>query len=248
MALASEESRVLLLYTGGTIGMLVSDAGYVPEPFFLFETLRSQTSRFHDPLGDSLLSRGRSVEGFRAWSEGRSREQSKSRAVSREKRDILEKRGASNKATLILTALHKCTPPAGDINEDGERTPADERTNPFNDSQKSSPQLVPSGLNTPSTLLVRSKRPLQAPPLMEDSEEITAPFRGRIDGGVLPQCKKVGENCYEMHLPSLVTPIASSAPSGNVKRIRYAVLEVIFWSFAGLAWSDCLLVEPPARQ
>jgi Asparaginase. len=65
----ADESRVLIIYTGGTIGMLVGQQGYVPEPYFLTETLRSQ-SRFHDPLQDSLFSHSGSVEGFREWSSG----------------------------------------------------------------------------------------------------------------------------------------------------------------------------------
>ncbi|PPQ68152.1 hypothetical protein CVT25_014078 [Psilocybe cyanescens] len=80
-----DESCVLVIYTGahhilsvqsvslilgGTIGMLVGQQGYVPEPYFLTETLRSQT-RFHDPLQDSLFSNASSVQGFREWS-GRS--------------------------------------------------------------------------------------------------------------------------------------------------------------------------------
>jgi lysophospholipase len=58
--------------TGGTIGMLVGHQGYVPEPYFLTETLRSQT-RFHDPLQDSLFSNSGSVQGFRNWSSGSGR-------------------------------------------------------------------------------------------------------------------------------------------------------------------------------
>jgi lysophospholipase len=67
LSLVSDESKVLMIYTGGTIGMLVGEHGYVPEPYFLTETLRSQ-ARFHDPLQDSLFSRASSVEGFRQWS------------------------------------------------------------------------------------------------------------------------------------------------------------------------------------
>jgi lysophospholipase len=63
----SDESKVLVIYTGGTIGMLAGQQGYVPEPYFLTETLRSQ-SRFHDPLQDSLFSNSASVQGFREWS------------------------------------------------------------------------------------------------------------------------------------------------------------------------------------
>ncbi|KAJ7510112.1 L-asparaginase [Mycena galericulata] len=62
----TDESRVLVIYTGGTIGMLIGNRGYVPEPFFLTETLKSQT-RFHDPLQDSLFSNSGSVQGFRQF-------------------------------------------------------------------------------------------------------------------------------------------------------------------------------------
>jgi lysophospholipase len=47
--------------------MLIGEHGYVPEPYFLTETLRSQ-ARFHDPHQDSLFSHVGSVEGFRQWS------------------------------------------------------------------------------------------------------------------------------------------------------------------------------------
>lgn len=47
--------------------MLVGHQGYVPEPYFLTETLRSQ-NRFHDPQQDSLFSVSSSVQGFRNWS------------------------------------------------------------------------------------------------------------------------------------------------------------------------------------
>ncbi|KAJ7745018.1 L-asparaginase [Mycena maculata] len=66
MSQPTDESRVLVIYTGGTIGMLIGNRGYVPEPFFLTETLKSQT-RFHDPLQDSLFSNSGSVQGFRQF-------------------------------------------------------------------------------------------------------------------------------------------------------------------------------------
>lgn len=47
--------------------MLVGQQGYVPEPYFLTETLRSQ-NRFHDPLQESLFSNAGTVQGFREWS------------------------------------------------------------------------------------------------------------------------------------------------------------------------------------
>lgn len=65
----ANESRVLVIYCGGTIGMLKSDKqGYVPEPFYLTETLRAQ-ARFHDPHEDSLFSHSNTVQGFRNWSQ-----------------------------------------------------------------------------------------------------------------------------------------------------------------------------------
>ena len=69
-AQASGESRVLVIYTGGTIGMLVGSRGLVTEPYFLTQTLKSQ-NRFHDPLQDSLYSHSDSIEGFRQWTSGR---------------------------------------------------------------------------------------------------------------------------------------------------------------------------------
>lgn len=68
----TDEPTVLIIYTGGTIGMLVGQQGYVPEPHFLTETLRSQ-ARFHDPLQNSLFSNAGSVQGFREWSTGSGR-------------------------------------------------------------------------------------------------------------------------------------------------------------------------------
>lgn len=217
MAFASEESRVLLLYTGGTIGMLSSDAGYTPEPFFLFETLRSQTSRFHDPLGDSLLSKGRSVEGFRAWSENQSRDQSRSRATS-------PQRGGRAPLSPSESSLN---PPRGlqrrDPSITSGRTPVihevlkEHSRQALSDTE--SVDAPHSPLEISSTLPVRSTRPVQVPPPLGDDEEDGG--RGRS----MNKCKKIRDNCYEAALPSLVTPVLSTAPGGNVKRIRYAVLE-----------------------
>ncbi|KAI0351480.1 L-asparaginase [Trametes cingulata] len=64
---SSDESKVLIINTGGTINMIFSQQGYVPEPYFLVETLHSQ-HRFHDPLEESLFSHSSSLEGYRRWS------------------------------------------------------------------------------------------------------------------------------------------------------------------------------------
>jgi lysophospholipase len=67
----SDEARILVIYTGGTIGMMLGPSGYRPEPYFLTESLRSQ-ARFHDPNGDSLFSHAGSSQGFRDWNSGNS--------------------------------------------------------------------------------------------------------------------------------------------------------------------------------
>ncbi|KAG8889335.1 hypothetical protein FRB99_003993, partial [Tulasnella sp. 403] len=71
MQLSTDESKVLVIYTGGTIGMLAGNDGFVPEPFFLTESLRKE-SRFHDPFDESLFSRASSVQNFRTWNVSRS--------------------------------------------------------------------------------------------------------------------------------------------------------------------------------
>lgn len=221
--------------------MLVSDSGYVPEPFFLFETLRSQTSRFHDPLGDSLLSKSRNVEGFRKWSETQSRNHSKTRsrhdsplrrlspsAVAGGTGEPTSPVGSGSKRMPfpVSDTLHKRTKSHPLSTDQGPRdqTPSEKHPDSLQlfPSETSPPSPGPIPHSGPATLLVRSSRPIQAPPLYMMLDEEGEDGRGRH----ISQCKKIRENCYEMHLPSLVTPAASSAPGGNVKRIRYAVLEV----------------------
>ncbi|KZT57001.1 asparaginase-domain-containing protein [Calocera cornea HHB12733] len=64
------ESCILVIYTGGTIGMVLSGQGYTPEPNLLTESLRTQT-RFHDPLGTSLFSNAESSTSFKSWAASR---------------------------------------------------------------------------------------------------------------------------------------------------------------------------------
>ncbi|KAJ7172223.1 L-asparaginase [Mycena filopes] len=152
----TDEARVLVIYTGGTIGMLIGNRGYVPEPFFLTETLKSQT-RFHDPLQDSLLSNSGSVQGFRQFLSGGS----------------------------------------------GRSSPNSGGQSP------TTAQFKPPTLHLP----VRSSRPIGNFATLGASQLETA----------APQtCRKLGENLYEAHLPSLITP--RSGDSGS-KSIRYAILE-----------------------
>ncbi|KAG8748772.1 hypothetical protein FRC12_013783 [Ceratobasidium sp. 428] len=67
LGLGDSESRVLIIYTGGTIGMLVNELGsYAPEPFFLTQTLRAQ-ARFNDPEGASLFSNSGTIANYRQW-------------------------------------------------------------------------------------------------------------------------------------------------------------------------------------
>ncbi|KPV76540.1 uncharacterized protein RHOBADRAFT_13284, partial [Rhodotorula graminis WP1] len=66
------EARVLVLYTGGTIGMLKTEkGGYAPHPGFLASNLRSQ-ARFHDPASTSVFANSSSVRAFAQWSASRS--------------------------------------------------------------------------------------------------------------------------------------------------------------------------------
>ncbi|KAJ7074300.1 L-asparaginase [Mycena amicta] len=79
MAIPTDETRVLVIYTGskhssllklvGPSECLLGNRGYVPEPYYLTETLKSQT-RFHDPMQDSLFSNSGSVQGFRQFLSG----------------------------------------------------------------------------------------------------------------------------------------------------------------------------------
>ena len=179
MLQTADESRVLVIYTGGTIGMLPGPAGYVPEPFYLTETLRAQ-QRFHDPLGDSLFSHSRSVQGFREWS-GRNTPINSPKATT----SVFQLSGIDTQLTELGRPTTTPSPPG------------------------------------PPTLLVRSSRPLTVPP----RSGLTPNGMINSDEYFMPKCKKIHDHCYEIHLPSLVTP-ASPAPGGNLKRIRYAVLEV----------------------
>ncbi|KAJ3933450.1 MAG: L-asparaginase [Lentinula lateritia] len=63
----------MVIYTGGTIGMLVGQQRLTTESSFLTEILRSQT-RFHDPLQNFLFSHSGSVQGYRqcSFNSGRS--------------------------------------------------------------------------------------------------------------------------------------------------------------------------------
>ena len=160
-----DESKVLIIYTGGTIGMLVGHQGYVPEPYFLTETLFSQ-HRFHDPLEESLFSHSSSVEGFRTWS------------------------GRVSPMSSTFTSRASSPGPSRD-----------------------------SGKQQPSTLLVRSSRPIGTPlPLAVSVQSHNSQLRH-------PSCRKVSEDVYEAHLHSLVTP-RTVVRGSNSKRIRYVILEV----------------------
>ncbi|KAG0143989.1 hypothetical protein CROQUDRAFT_134634 [Cronartium quercuum f. sp. fusiforme G11] len=66
MSTDNDESRVLVIYTGGTIGMLSGPRGYSPLSGYLSEHLRSQP-RFHDPAASSLWANSRSVAAFQSW-------------------------------------------------------------------------------------------------------------------------------------------------------------------------------------
>ncbi|KAJ9115082.1 hypothetical protein QFC22_005410 [Naganishia vaughanmartiniae] len=67
VANSANETKVLCLYSGGTLGMLATAQGYVPEKGYLTQYLKSQ-ARFHDPLGDSLFSNSQTAATYRSWS------------------------------------------------------------------------------------------------------------------------------------------------------------------------------------
>ncbi|GAA5976588.1 hypothetical protein JCM11641_001348 [Rhodosporidiobolus odoratus] len=72
---ADGETRILVLYTGGTIGMLKADGGYAPHPGFL-------ASNFHDPTGQSVWTNSTSVAAFSQWSASRTASPSPARSRS----------------------------------------------------------------------------------------------------------------------------------------------------------------------
>ncbi|OSD08334.1 L-asparaginase [Trametes coccinea BRFM310] len=163
---SSDESKVLIINTGGTINMIFSQQGYVPEPYFLIETLHSQ-HRFHDPLEESLFSHSSSLEGYRRWS-----------------------------------SSGRNTPTTG--GPLGSREPSPSRVG------------ARAYTNQSLTLPVRSCRPIGIPENLAPETERVLSHR--------PACKKISEDVYEAHLPTLVTP-RSSGPGGTNKRIRYVILE-----------------------
>ncbi|KAI0700008.1 asparaginase-domain-containing protein [Cytidiella melzeri] len=165
----SDESKVLVIYTGGTIGMLVGHQGYVPEPYFLTETLYSQ-HRFHDPLEESLFSHSASVEGFREWS--------------------------------ATTGSGRTSPIPG-----------------ANSSNFQGREVAGPSVHQPSTLLVRSTRPMGAVSTLPVSGQATP-----ISVLRNPLSYKVAEDLYEAHLHSLVTP-RTTVNGSSRKRIRYVILE-----------------------
>ncbi|CDO77646.1 hypothetical protein BN946_scf184963.g3 [Trametes cinnabarina] len=163
---ASDESKVLIINTGGTINMIFSQQGYVPEPYFLIETLHSQ-HRFHDPLEESLFSHSSDLEGYRRWSTS----------------------GRNSPTAATCPATREPSP-----SRVGARAYA----------------------NQSLTLPVRSSRPIGVPQNLAPDTERVLPRQ--------PVCRKLSEDVFEAHLPTLVTP-RSSGPGGTNKRIRYVILE-----------------------
>ena len=105
-----DESKVLIIYTGGTIGMLVGHQGYVPEPYFLTETLFSQ-HRFHDPLEESLFSHSASLEGYRRWTNSSKGSPTETTLCSREPSPNRD--GARGPAHQALTLPVRSSRPIG---------------------------------------------------------------------------------------------------------------------------------------
>ncbi|EJF66300.1 asparaginase-domain-containing protein [Dichomitus squalens] len=107
---SSEESKVLILNTGGTINMIFSQKGYVPEPYFLTETLHSE-HRFHDPLEESLFSHSGSIEGYRRWTS--SGKNTPVGATSRSREPSPSCEGSRPEAHQLLTLPVRSSRPIG---------------------------------------------------------------------------------------------------------------------------------------
>jgi lysophospholipase len=84
-------------------------------------------------------------------------------------------------------------------------------------SSPSGPSPTTAQFKSPTTLLVRSSRPIGNFANLGPNQPSDAP--------IPPTCVKVADNLYEAHLPSLITP-RSSVHGGSSKSIRYAILEV----------------------
>ncbi len=99
--------------------MLVGDHGYVPEPYFLTETLRSQ-ARFHDPHQDSLFSHSGSVEGFRQWSSSGRTSPSNAESTA----PVIDPTSISHQPTLLVRSSRPMDVPPT-LSPTGERPPRD---------------------------------------------------------------------------------------------------------------------------
>ncbi|KAF8320106.1 asparaginase-domain-containing protein [Clavulina sp. PMI_390] len=64
MKTESNTRKVCVIYTGGTIGMLLGEHGFQPEPFYLTSALRNET-RFHDHESTSWLSNSSTIQQWR---------------------------------------------------------------------------------------------------------------------------------------------------------------------------------------
>ncbi|PWN28607.1 asparaginase-domain-containing protein [Jaminaea rosea] len=77
----AKTSDVLILFAGGTIGMIRGENGYAPYPGFLTETLRTQ-ARFHDVDGSSIFSWSDTTRRFAQWAEAYSQSHPQTRSSS----------------------------------------------------------------------------------------------------------------------------------------------------------------------
>ncbi|GAA5865695.1 hypothetical protein JCM3774_004969 [Rhodotorula dairenensis] len=100
---AKTEARVLVLYTGGTIGMLKTESGgFAPHSGFLASKL---SPLFHDPAGQSVFANSSSVGAFDQWSAAQSQSGTSSPAPVRDVGDPLVIRVETSSGPVYLPSL-----------------------------------------------------------------------------------------------------------------------------------------------
>ncbi|KAK0564875.1 hypothetical protein OC861_004052 [Tilletia horrida] len=206
--------RVLLLYAGGTIGMVESSQGFEPSPGFLIDTLRAQY-RFHDPEATSIFSWSSSTAQYKAWSKANSQPGSGTASPTLPKPTLRTSTGStttsevvagkpiqegrSSKATVAAARLEAKLNEASPSNKPstGAGTQGGQQQHSQRGSSSTSPPSSSSAAAVPAfgaPITVKSSAPAQTSTRHAVSSHLSA------DGTQLI-----------LSLPTLVTPRTSSA-------------------------------------
>ncbi|KAE8219139.1 hypothetical protein CF319_g7112 [Tilletia indica] len=188
--------RVLLLYAGGTIGMVQGpDGAFEPSSGFLTDTLRAQ-SRFHDPEGSSIFSWSSSTAHYQAWSKANSQPGSGANTPSS---------SSVQQANLPVSPPR----PSSSVQHQNEgRAATSSRLDAVRSSKSSGPSSSSSSASTAGpafgpSITVKSS----APKATSSRHSISSQMSG--DGSHLI-----------LNLPTLVTPRTTSG-----RRVSYSILE-----------------------